>query len=79
MWRLDRLGRSTQHLVSVVTELKNSGIGFRSLRDGAIDTTSASGELTLNIFAALAQFEPELIRETGLPLSGRVLPWDNPL
>ncbi|MGO9570993.1 MAG: recombinase family protein, partial [Desulfomonilaceae bacterium] len=63
VWRLDRLGRSMQHLVSVVTELKNGGIGFRSLRDGAIDTTTASGELVFNIFAALAQFEAELIRE----------------
>jgi DNA invertase Pin-like site-specific DNA recombinase len=63
VWRLDRLGRSMQHLVSVVTELKSKGIGFRSLRDGAIDTTTASGELIFNIFAALAQFEAELIRE----------------
>jgi DNA invertase Pin-like site-specific DNA recombinase len=63
VWRLDRLGRSMQHLVSVVTELKNRGIGFRSLRDGAIDTTTASGELVFNIFAALAQFEAGLIRE----------------
>ena len=63
VWRLDRLGRSMQHLVSVVTDLKARGIGFRSLRDGAIDTTSASGELIFNIFAALAQFEAELIRE----------------
>jgi DNA invertase Pin-like site-specific DNA recombinase len=52
-----------QHLVSIITELKARGIGFRSLRDGAIDTTSASGELIFNIFAALAQFEAELIRE----------------
>ncbi len=63
VWRLDRLGRSMQHLVTVVTDLKAKGIGFRSLRDGAIDTTSASGELIFNIFAALAQFEAELIRE----------------
>ncbi|MGO9570990.1 MAG: recombinase family protein [Desulfomonilaceae bacterium] len=63
VWRLDRLGRSMQHLVSVVTELKSRGIGFRSLRDGAVDTTIASGELVFNIFAALAQFEAELIRE----------------
>ncbi len=63
VWRLDRLGRSMQHLVSVVAELKASGIGFKSLRDGAIDTTTASGELIFNIFAALAQFEAELIRE----------------
>ena len=63
VWRLDRLGRSMQHLVSVVTDLKARGVGFRSLRDGAIDTTTASGELVFNIFAALAQFERELIRE----------------
>jgi len=63
VWRLDRLGRSMQHLVSVVTDLKARGVGFRSLRDCPIDTTSASGELIFNIFAALAQFEAELIRE----------------
>ena len=63
VWRLDRLGRSMQHLVSVVADLKKRGIGFRSLRDGAIDTTSASGQLVFNVFAALAQFEAELIRE----------------
>jgi DNA invertase Pin-like site-specific DNA recombinase len=60
VWRLDRLGRSMQHLVSVITELKARGVGFRSLRDGAIDTTTASGELVFGIFAALAQFEGEL-------------------
>lgn len=63
VWRLDRLGRSMQHLISLVTDLRERGIGFRSLRDGAIDTTSASGDLVFNIFAALAQFERELIRE----------------
>ena len=52
-----------RHLVSVVTELKEKKIGFKSLHDGAIDTTTASGELVFNIFAALAQFERELIRE----------------
>jgi len=63
VWRLDRLGRSMPHLVSVVTELKEKGIGFKSLHDGPIDTTTASGELIFNIFASLAQFERELIRE----------------
>jgi DNA invertase Pin-like site-specific DNA recombinase len=63
VWRLDRLGRSMSHLVSTVTTLKEKGIGFKSLHDGAIDTTTASGELVFNIFAALAQFERELIRE----------------
>lgn len=63
VWRLDRLGRSMQHLVSVVTDLKERGINFRSIQDGAIDTTTASGELVFNIFASIAQFERELIRE----------------
>ena len=63
VWRLDRLGRSMQHLVSIITDLKERKVGFKSIRDGAIDTTTASGELVFNIFAALAQFERELIRE----------------
>jgi DNA invertase Pin-like site-specific DNA recombinase len=63
VWRLDRLGRSMQHLVSVVAELKKRDIGFRSLQDGAIDTTTSSGQLIFHVFAALAQFEAELIRE----------------
>lgn len=63
VWRLDRLGRSMPHLVKVVTELKERGVGFKSLSDGAIDTTSPSGQLVFHIFAAMAQFERELIRE----------------
>jgi DNA invertase Pin-like site-specific DNA recombinase len=63
VWRLDSLGRSMWHLVTVITDLKERNVGFKSLRDGAIDTTTAWGELIFNIFAALAQFERELIRE----------------
>ncbi len=63
VWRLDRLGRSMPHLVSVITDLKEKGIGFRSIQDGAINTTTASGELIFNLFASLAQFERQLIRE----------------
>ncbi len=63
VWRLDRLGRSMQHLISIVSDLREQGIGFRSLNEGAIDTTSASGELIFNIFSALAQFERRLIQE----------------
>ena len=63
VWRLDRLGRSMPHLVSLVEELLGKGIGFRSLLDGAIDTTTASGELMFNIFSSLAQFERRLIQE----------------
>ncbi len=57
VWRLDRLGRSMRHLVNMIEDLKERGIGFRSISDGMIDTTSASGEIVLNIFSALAQFE----------------------
>ena len=63
VWRLDRLGRSMLHLVTMIEDLKQRGIGFRSISDGMIDTTSASGELVLNIFSALAQFERRLIQE----------------
>jgi len=63
VWRLDRLGRSMPHLVTLVTDLLERNVGFRSLCDGAIDTTTASGELMFNIFSSLAQFERRLIQE----------------
>ena len=73
VWRLDRLGRSMRHLITLVEDLRSKGIGFRSLNEGAIDTTCASGELIFNIFSALAQFERRLIQErtkAGLAASG---------
>ena len=63
VWRLDRLGRSMVHLVSLIEDLKKREISFKSLCDGAIDTTTASGELIFNIFSSLAQFERKLIQE----------------
>ncbi len=63
VWRLDRLGRSMRHLINLIEDLRSRGVGFRSLNEGAIDTTSASGELIFNIFSALAQFERRLIQE----------------
>lgn len=63
VWRLDRLGRSMVHLVSIIEELKDRGVSFKSICDGAIDTTTASGELIFNIFSSLAQFERKLIQE----------------
>lgn len=63
VWRLDRLGRSMPHLVHLVEDLRTRGVGFRSICDGEIDTTTASGELVFNIFSALAQFERRLIQE----------------
>jgi len=63
VWRLDRLGRSMIHLISLIDGFKERKIGFKSLCDGAIDTTTASGELIFNIFSSLAQFERKLIQE----------------
>ncbi len=63
VWRLDRLGRSMPHLVALIEDLRLKGIGFKSICDGAIDTTTASGELIFNIFSSLAQFERRLIQE----------------
>lgn len=63
VWRLDRLGRSVRHLIDLVDELGKRNVGFKSLRDGAIDTTTASGKLIFHIFTALAEFERGLIQE----------------
>src|SRR5262245_7578825 len=63
VWRLDRLGRSMTHLVTLIEELLRRQIRFRSLCDGALDTTTASGELVFHIFSALAQFERRLGQE----------------
>ena len=64
-WKLDRLGRDLRHLVNLVDELTKRGIGLRVLAgQGAnIDTTTANGRLVFGIFAALAEFERELIIE----------------
>lgn len=62
IWKLDRLGRSLKHLVDLVAELNERNVGLRSLND-PIDTTTAQGRLVFNIFASLAEFEREIIRE----------------
>jgi DNA invertase Pin-like site-specific DNA recombinase len=62
VWRLDRLGRSLQHLIATVTDLKERGIGFRSLTE-QIDTTTSGGKLIFHVFGALAEFERDLITE----------------
>jgi DNA invertase Pin-like site-specific DNA recombinase len=63
VWRLDRLGRSMHHLILLIEDLRQKGISFKSICDGSIDTTTASGELVFNIFSSLAQFERRLIQE----------------
>jgi DNA invertase Pin-like site-specific DNA recombinase len=62
VWKLDRLGRSLSHLVTLIAELDGRGISFRSLSD-PIDTTSAGGRLVMHIMGALAEFERGLIVE----------------
>ena len=62
VWKLDRLGRSLQHLIELVTDLESRQIGFQSLTEN-IDTTSSTGKLISHIFGSLAKFERGLIRE----------------
>ena len=65
VWKLDRLGRNLHHLVNTVHDLTAKGVGLKVLtgQGAAIDTTTAAGKLVFGIFAALAEFERELISE----------------
>lgn len=62
VWRLDRLGRSLKHLIQIVEDLAERGVGFRSLTEG-MDITTSGGKLVFSIFGSLAEFERSLIRE----------------
>lgn len=62
VWKLDRIGRSTKHLVELITGFNEKGINFVSLNE-SIDTTTAVGKLIFSIFSALAQFERDVISE----------------
>ena len=65
VWKLDRLGRNLKHLVTTVHDLSDKHIGFKVIAgQGAnIDTSTANGKLIFAIFAALAEFERDLISE----------------
>lgn len=65
VWKLDRLGRDMKHLVTFIDQLNHKKVGFKVLGGAGaeIDTTTANGRLVFGIFAALAEFERELIRE----------------
>ena len=61
-WKLDRLGRSLLHLMTIVAELNARGVAFRSISEN-IDTGTASGRLLFHVLGALAEFERALISE----------------
>jgi DNA invertase Pin-like site-specific DNA recombinase len=65
VWKLDRLGRNLRHLVNKIHELMERKIGFRALagQGASVDTTTTDGRLVSGMFAALAEFDRELIRE----------------
>lgn len=62
VWKLDRLGRSIQHLIQTITSLLEKKIGFKSLQEN-IDTSTSGGKFIFHIFSALAEFERDLIQE----------------
>ncbi|MDX6922313.1 recombinase family protein [Enterobacter roggenkampii] len=62
VWKLDRLGRSMRHLVSLIEDLRSRGVNFRSLTD-SIDTSTAMGRFFFHVMGALAEMERELIVE----------------
>ena len=68
VWKLDRLGRNLRHLVNTVHDLTAKNIGLKVLtgHGAAIDTTTAAGKLVFGIFAALSEFEREMIKERTL-------------
>lgn len=65
VWRLDRLGRSIRHLIELINNFNDKGIVFKSVTEN-IETSTNNGRLIFNIFASLAEFERNLIRERTL-------------
>ncbi len=63
VWKLDRLGRSLQHVLGVLDQLAGQGVGFVSLRDMGLDTTTPAGRLFTSIIGAFAEFERGIIQE----------------
>jgi DNA invertase Pin-like site-specific DNA recombinase len=63
IWKLDKLGRNTKHLIEIAEDLAQRGIGLKTLTGFDIDTTPPHGRLALQMFAALAEYERALIQE----------------
>lgn len=64
IWKLDRLGRNLKHLIATVDALTKCGVGFKVLQGNQIDTSTSTGKLNFGLFALLAEFERDVIRES---------------
>ncbi|KTC86466.1 recombinase family protein [Legionella brunensis] len=63
VWKLDRLARSTHHLLELVEKIRITEASFRPLSEPWADTTSHAGKMIMTVFAGIAEFERDLIRE----------------
>lgn len=63
VWKLDRLARSTRELLEIIESIGAAGAKFQSVSESWADTTSAGGKMVMTVFAGIAEFERELIRE----------------
>jgi DNA invertase Pin-like site-specific DNA recombinase len=63
IWKLDRLGRNLKHLIETVEDLNKRGVNFKVIQGNQIDTSTATGKLNFRLFAMLAEFERDVIRE----------------
>lgn len=63
VWKLDRLGRSVKQLIETVETLHNADIQLKSITENIIDTTSPAGKLIFGVFAVIAEFERDMLRQ----------------
>jgi DNA invertase Pin-like site-specific DNA recombinase len=63
VWKLDRLARSTRNLLEIVETIASAGARFQSISEPWADTTTHAGKMIMTIFAGIAEFERDLIRE----------------
>jgi DNA invertase Pin-like site-specific DNA recombinase len=63
VWKLDRLGRSTRDLLETMEIIREAGVHFHLLSEPWADTTTHAGKLIMTVFAGIAEFERDLIRE----------------
>ena len=66
VWRLDVIGHSMYRLILLMEELKQRGVGFKSICDNIIDTTAESGEIVSEIFTSLAHFEQRVNHDNSI-------------